>query len=154
MLEKYTHNKFIFLSVQKFIYTVHRYHFVNDPNDLWFSLQNISNFSLQNTVYFVILYRPTLLTRRFDILTMLTGNLIPFYAAYLSFFNTGWLRTLRFLSLLTQGNEMNGMNVWCAVFQFVYIFPWPFNIVYSPFFFYIQWYHVHNVFTKSDSEIS
>ena len=52
MLEKYTHNKFIFFSVQKFIYTVHRYHFVNDPNDLWFSLQNISNFSLQNTVYF------------------------------------------------------------------------------------------------------
>ena len=45
---------------------------------------------------FVILYRPTLLTRRFDILTMLTGNLIPFYAAYLSFFNTGWLRTLSF----------------------------------------------------------
>ena len=34
MLEKYTHNKFIFLSVQKFIYTVHRYHFVNDPYDL------------------------------------------------------------------------------------------------------------------------
>ena len=34
MLEKYTHNKFIFFSVQKFIYTVHRYHFVNDPNDL------------------------------------------------------------------------------------------------------------------------
>ena len=27
---------------------------------------------------FVILYRPTLLTRRFDILTMLTANLIPF----------------------------------------------------------------------------
>ena len=74
---------------------------------------------------FVILYRPTLLTRRFDILTMLTCNLIPFYAVYLSFFNTGWLRTLRFLSLLTQGNEMNGMNVWCAVFQFVYVFPWP-----------------------------
>ena len=53
MLEKYTHNKFIFLSVQKFIYTVYRYHFVNDPYDLWFSLQNISNFSLQNiSVYF------------------------------------------------------------------------------------------------------
>ena len=34
ILEKYTHNKFIFLSVQKFIYTVHRYHFVNDPYDL------------------------------------------------------------------------------------------------------------------------
>ena len=34
MLEKYTHNKFIFFSVQKFINTVHRYHFVNDPNDL------------------------------------------------------------------------------------------------------------------------
>ena len=76
---------------------------------------------------FVILYRPTLLTRRFDILTMLTGNLIPFYVAYLSFLNTGWLHTLRFLSLLTQGNEMNGMNVWCAFFQFVYIFPWPFQ---------------------------
>ena len=72
---------------------------------------------------FVILYRRTLLTRRFDILTMSTGNLIPFYVAYRSFLNTGWLRTLRFLSLLTQGNEMNGMNVWCAVFQFVYIFP-------------------------------
>ena len=81
MLEKYTHNKFIFLSVQKFIYTVHRYHFVNDPYDLWLSLQNISNLSLQNiSVHFVILYRPTLLTIRFDIdvLTILTGNLIPF----------------------------------------------------------------------------
>ena len=51
----------------------------------------------------------------------------PFFASYLSFLNTGWLRTLRFLSLLTQGNEMNGMNVWCAVFQFVYIFPWPYQ---------------------------
>ena len=70
MLEKYTHNKFIFLSVQKFIYTVHRYHFVNDPYDLWLSLQNISNLVskiLLFSLIFVILYRPSLLTIRFDI---------------------------------------------------------------------------------------
>ena len=57
------------------------------------------------------------------------------------------------LSSLSQGHEMNRMNVVCC-FQFIYIFPWPFNIVYSPCLFYIQWYHVHNVFTKSYSEIS
>ena len=70
MLEKYTHNKFIFLSVQKFIYTVRMYHFVNDPHDLWLSLQNISNLVSKIFLFsliFVILYRPTLLTIRFDI---------------------------------------------------------------------------------------
>ena len=54
MLEKYTHNKFIFLSVQKFIYTVHRYHFVNDPHDLWLSLQNI--LTLVSKIFLLLFY--------------------------------------------------------------------------------------------------
>ena len=55
------------------------------------------------------------------------------------------------MSSLSQGNEMNRMNVPSVVccFQFIYIFPWPFNIVYIPCLFYIQWYHDHNVVTKS-----
>ena len=36
----------------------------------------------------------------------------------------------------------------------ILIFPWRFNIVYIPCLFYIQWYHDHNVVTKSYSEIS
>ena len=57
------------------------------------------------------------------------------------------------LSSLSQGNEMNRMNVPSVVccFQFIYIFPWPFNIVYGPCLLYIKWYHDHNVFTKSYS---
>lgn len=84
---------------------------------------------------FVILYRPTLLTKRFDMLTMLTGNRSPFYAAYLSYFNTGWRRTL-FLSLLSLGNGMNSMNVCVCCFFSLYIYFLDlFNIVYSPSFF-------------------
>ena len=33
-------------------------------------------------------------------------------------------------------------------FQFIYIFPWPFKIVYGPCLSYIKWYHDHNVFYK------
>ena len=108
---------------------------------------------------FVILYRPTLLTIWFDIfddLTILTGNLIPFYAAYLSLFNTELLRTLRLCLHSHRAMKWTEWmyRVWCAVFQCIYIFPRPFNIVYSPCLSYIQWYHDHNVFTKSYSKIS
>ena len=45
---------------------------------------------------------------------------------------------------------LNVPSVVCC-FQFIYIFPWPFNIVYGPCLSYIKWYHDHNVFTKSYS---
>ena len=83
-------------------------------------------------------------------LTILTGNWIPFLSC-VSIYPQYWTAAYTgALSSLSQGNEMNRMNVVCC-FQFIYIFPWPFNIVYGPCLLYIKWYHDHNVFTKSYS---
>ena len=73
---------------------------------------------------FVILYRPTLLTIRFDDFDDLTilFDWIPFYAAYL-FFSILNCCVHWGLSSLSQGNEMNRMNVPSVVCCFsVYIY--------------------------------
>ena len=72
-----------------------------------------------------ILYRPTLLTRRFDIFDNVDWQPDPLLCCVSIVFQYWMAAYTEVLSLLSQGNEMNRMNVWCAVFQFVYIFPWP-----------------------------
>ena len=72
---------------------------------------------------FVILYRPTLLTIRFDIdaLTILTGNWIPFLSC-VSIYPQYWTAAYAgVLSSLSQGNEMNRMNVVCCFQLYIYI---------------------------------
>ena len=103
---------------------------------------------------FVILYRPTLLTRRFDMLTMLTGNRSPFYAAYLSYFNTGWRRTLCFCLYSHWATEWTVWMCVCAVFSVCIYISLTFSISFIAHLSLYPRYHVHNIFTKSDSEIS
>ena len=84
-----------------------------------------SNLSLQN-ISFVILYRHTLLTIWFDIdvLTILTGNLIPFLMLRIFIPNTERQRTLGHCFSLSQGNEMNRMNVvWCFQLYIYFLDP-------------------------------
>ena len=106
---------------------------------------------------FVILYRPTLLTIRFDdfedFVWLATGPPFMLHIYLFQYWTAAYTEACLSLS---QGNEMNIMNVTCVVcfFQFVIVFPWPFNIVYTPCLFYFQWYHDHNVVAKSYSEIS
>ena len=69
---------------------------------------------------FVILYRPTLLTRRFDIFDNLDWQPDPLLCCVFIVFQYWMAAYTEVLFLLSQGNEMNSMNVWCAVFQFVY----------------------------------
>ena len=124
MLEKYTHNKFIFLSVQKFIYTVHRYHFFNDPYDLWLSLQNISNFSLQNIsvyfCYFLSTYPTdyTIWHWRFDNFDWQLDPFLSCISIYPQYWTAAYTGAL---SSLSQGNEMNRMNVVCCFQLYTYI---------------------------------
>ena len=103
---------------------------------------------------FVILYRPTLLTKRFDMLTMLTGNRSPFYAAYLSYFNTGWRRTLCFCLYSHWATEWTVWMCVCAVFSVCIYISLTFSISFIAHLSLYPRYHVHNIFTKSDSEIS
>ena len=102
----------------------------------------------------VILYRPTLLTKRFDMLTMLTGNRSPFYAAYLSYFNTGWRRTLCFCLYSHWATEWTVWMCVCAVFSVCIYISLTFSISFIAHLSLYPRYHVHNIFTKSDSEIS
>ena len=134
MLEKYTHNKFIFwvcksLFILYIGITLFMTHMTSDLVSKIF-------LTLVSKIFqfiFVILYRPTLLTIRFDDFDDLTilFDWIPFYAAYL-FFSILNCCVHWGLSSLSQGNEMNRMNVTCVALLFLVIlmFPWTFNIVY------------------------
>ena len=76
---------------------------------------------------FVILYRPTLLTRRFDMLTMLTGNRSPSMQRIHRFsILDGGVHWVFVFTLTGQWNEQDEC-VCVLFFQFVYIFPWPFQ---------------------------
>ena len=55
---------------------------------------------------FVILYRPTLLTRRFDILTMLTANLIPFLCC-VSIVSQYWMAAYTEVFVFTHTGQWN-----------------------------------------------
>ena len=151
MLEKYTHNKFIFLSVQKFIYTVHRYHFVNDPHDLWLSLQNILTLVSKIFLLLFISTYPTdymIWHRRFDNLDWQLDPLLNVAYLYPQYWTAAYTGAL-FLHSQRAMKWTGWMFVWCV--SVIYVFPRPFNIVHGPCLFYTRWYHDHYVFTKSYS---
>ena len=116
------HNKFIFLSVQKFIYTVHRYHFVNDPHDLWLSLQNI--LTLVSKIFLLIFYID-LPYWQYDLTSTLWQSWLatwsPFkYCVSLSPILNGSVHW-GIVFTLSKGNEMNWMNVCVMCFSYIYI---------------------------------